>query len=299
MHDQRREGRWIVVGVDGSSAAEGAVRWAALLAPLLHADVAVVHALGLVGRLDGELVPAHAHRDEISAVVSREWCAPLVEAGVRHRVRLREQAAVDAVLAEIDELQPILVVVGTRGTGMTSAQSIGSTALRLLREATAPVIVVPDAPHRVPGALRRILLGVDGTAPALAAVDWSAELARRTGASCEVLTAGAWSSDAVTTRHLGHEIEAWSTPFRWAQVPLRTTVCGGDPAEELVRRAHEIDADLVVLGASGRGPAGDPLAGSVSRRVAREAGCAVAVVREGARLTRALGPVEPAAPVGG
>jgi nucleotide-binding universal stress UspA family protein len=274
--------RWIVVGVDGSPAAEGAVHWAAAMAPLLHAKVAVVHALGMVARLDGELVPAHAHRDEVHAVMTRDWCAPL--AGVAHEARLREQPDVDALLAEIDERHPVLVVVGTRGTGLSSDQSIGSTALRVLRESPVPVVVVPDSVREAAVELRQVLVGVDGGVPSLAAVDWSVELARRTGASCELLTAGAWTGDSPDALQLSSRLDAWSTPFRWARVPHRTTVCGGDPADELVRRAREIDADLVVLGTSGRGPAGDPLAGSISRRVAHGADCAVAVVREGARL---------------
>lgn len=288
--------RWIVVGVDGSPAAEGAVRWAAAIAPLLHAEVAVVHALGMVARLGGDLVPAHAHRDEVHAIMANDWCAPLVTAGVAHEAHVREQPDVDALLSEIDERRPVLVVVGTRGTGLSSDQSIGSTALRVLRESPVPVVVVPDSAREAPVELRQVLVGVDGAAPSLAAVDWSAELARRTGASCEMLTAGAWTEGSPDALELGSSLDTWSTPFRWARVPLRTTVCGGDPADELVRRAREIDADLVVLGTSGRGPAGDPLSGSISRRVAHEAGCAVAVVREGARLVPPGADDRPASP---
>jgi nucleotide-binding universal stress UspA family protein len=304
--------RWIVVGVDGSPSSAGAVRWACLLAPVLGADVAAVHAVGLLERLDGELVPAHSHRADIATVMTRDWCAPLSEAGLRHRVHLREQPAVDALLGEIADLHPHLAIVGTRGAGLSSAESIGSTALRLLHDAPVPVVVVPDTAQEAPPALRRVLVGVDGGAPSLAAIDWAAELARRTGASCELLTATLHGPEAEQDagpdggpdevdhmRRLGASIEAWSTPFRWNKVPLRTTVCGGDPADQLVRRAREVDADLVVLGASGRGPAGAPLAGSTSRRVAHAAGCAVAVVRVGAPLTRQPVPAGRSAQLGG
>src|SRR4029453_9074314 len=94
---------WIVVGVDHSPAAQRAAGWAAELAPLLGARVSAVHGLGLLVPLRGELVPGHAHRDEIQALAEQEWCAPLADAGVDFRVRVREQPAIDAVVDEIAE----------------------------------------------------------------------------------------------------------------------------------------------------------------------------------------------------
>jgi nucleotide-binding universal stress UspA family protein len=49
----------------------------------------------------------------------------------------------------------------------------------------------------------------------------------------------------------------------------------GEPASQLVRTAHELDADLIVIG---RGN-GRPALGSVSSKVVGRAGCDVLVVR--------------------
>ena len=238
---------WIVVGVDHSPAARRAAGWAAELAPLLGARVSAVHGLGLLVPLRGELVPGHAHRDEIQALAEQEWCAPLADAGVDFRVRVREQPAIDAVVDEIAELNAELAVVGTRGPGLPDDQAMGSTALHLLQEATVPVLVVPADGAERPPALQRLVVGNDGQPAAEAAVRWALDVAGRSGAECDVVRVPPGPRD--------------------------------EEAEALVEQADELGADLVVLGASGRGAEGDPLVGSVSRHVAHRSARAVVVVR--------------------
>ncbi len=55
----------------------------------------------------------------------------------------------------------------------------------------------------------------------------------------------------------------------------------GRPAEEIVRLAEEIEADLVVVGSRDPGAAKRPLLGSVSEGVARLASCPILVARGG------------------
>lgn len=54
----------------------------------------------------------------------------------------------------------------------------------------------------------------------------------------------------------------------------------GDPAEQLVRAAAELDADLIMLGTHGRTGIKRILLGSVAERVVRLAGCPVFVIRD-------------------
>jgi len=63
--------------------------------------------------------------------------------------------------------------------------------------------------------------------------------------------------------------------------PERMTaeVLVGRPAAEIIRRAADLHADLVVVGSHGRGPLGRVFLGSVADRVLRESGCPVLVVR--------------------
>jgi nucleotide-binding universal stress UspA family protein len=200
-----------------------------------------------VSAVHGLGVLGHPHRDEIRAEAEREWCGPLTDAGVTFRVSLREQPAIDALVGEIGELDAVLAVVGTRGADLPEDRAMGSTALHLLQEVRVPVLVAPAGGDEPPPALKRLVVGNDGQPAAEAAARWALALAGRSGAECDVV--------------------------RLPERPLDQL------AEALVVRADELGADLVVLGASGRGAEGDPLVGSVSRHVAYRSPRAVVVVR--------------------
>ena len=60
---------------------------------------------------------------------------------------------------------------------------------------------------------------------------------------------------------------------------VRHEVLRGAPFIEIVRYAHEIEADLIVLGTRGRTGLGHLLIGSVAERVVRKAPCPVLTVK--------------------
>jgi nucleotide-binding universal stress UspA family protein len=70
---------------------------------------------------------------------------------------------------------------------------------------------------------------------------------------------------------------------------VRTEVRSGSPSRELIRKADDWQADLLVVGAQGRSTLGRLLLGSVSQKVVTEANCSVHVARGGDK--------EPEAPV--
>jgi nucleotide-binding universal stress UspA family protein len=65
---------------------------------------------------------------------------------------------------------------------------------------------------------------------------------------------------------------------RWQ---IRGEVLAGTPASELVRRAQEWQADLIVVGSQGRSAIGRLILGSVSLEVAAEAHCSVRIGKRG------------------
>lgn len=289
-----RERPQIVVGVDGSHAARYALRWASRLARLLDDDITAVHAVGLLEHMGADLVLSHPHLDSLRKVVEREWCRPLARAGLAHRVEVVESPAVDALLGAAAERPTDLIVVGTRGLGLAAEQALGSTALQLLRRADIPVLVVPgDQDGHGPSVeVRRLTVGFDGSDDAVAALQWAADLASLAGASCEVAiavedspvfplgpaTADTSALQEETPARLRARAEEACEPLRRHGVSYRVTVRRGPPAPSLVDVAADGRADLLVVGTSGEGPAGDPLVGNVSRVVARYAGRPVVVV---------------------
>lgn len=64
-----------------------------------------------------------------------------------------------------------------------------------------------------------------------------------------------------------------------AGLQLETIIVYGDPADELLQQARDLQCDLIVIGSSGKGMVKRTLEGSVSTRVALKAECSVLLVR--------------------
>jgi nucleotide-binding universal stress UspA family protein len=75
---------------------------------------------------------------------------------------------------------------------------------------------------------------------------------------------------------LANEIQAEAAHHN-QQVQAKLAV--GHPAQEIVRTAEAIDADLIVLGHSGHSAAWGGLLGGVTDRVSHHAPCSVFIVR--------------------
>jgi nucleotide-binding universal stress UspA family protein len=139
--------------------------------------------------------------------------------------------------------------------------------------------------------VRKIVVGVDGSDGAAAALRWAFEEARRTGGELEVVLAfdfqlgwidvGAtyqaeWIEHAtLKARDEVHRLIADSIADPGAVV-VHPLVVEGAPAEVLIEVARS--ADLLVVGTRGRGGFAGLLLGSVSQRCVERAPCPVVVV---------------------
>jgi nucleotide-binding universal stress UspA family protein len=111
------------------------------------------------------------------------------------------------------------------------------------------------------------MVGYDGSDAAMRALDVAAGLAGY-GSTLSVVT--------VRTEELDGSVAADARELlqgRLVEAGYHETT--GEPAKQLVKKAHELRADLLVIGRRN----GTPLLGSVSSKVVRRAGCDVLVVR--------------------
>lgn len=136
----------------------------------------------------------------------------------------------------------------------------------------------------------RILVAFDGSEPARHALVAALELARSLGASLEVLAVeGPLPRYAATLGEVDEAARERDAFFDGVLaearalaaahgVPATTTRHPGQPAEEIVRHAEAIAADLIVVGHRGHFLQRLPL-GSTAARVTHHAHCPVMVVR--------------------
>ena len=117
---------------------------------------------------------------------------------------------------------------------------------------------------------RRIVVGYDGSEPASRALELAADLAGY-GSTLSVVTVLGGQTDHATAQSAREQLLSRHVAARYLEV-------SGEPAEELVLKAHELGADLIVVGRRSRNPL-RRLLGSVSARVVRRAPCDVLVVR--------------------
>ncbi|HEX4980659.1 MAG TPA: universal stress protein [Ilumatobacteraceae bacterium] len=139
----------VVVGVDGSANGQRAMHVAARQAARTDRPLVVVHAVGLTEMINGEHVPSHDHRTEISREVVA-WCAALEGECSDVEALVLDGPPVDVLLRAATELDASLIVVGRRGAGGRPELLLGSTAHQVVEHSHCPVLVVP--PDHVPHA---------------------------------------------------------------------------------------------------------------------------------------------------
>jgi len=129
--------------------------------------------------------------------------------------------------------------------------------------------------------IKQIVVGVDGSEHAAAALDWAIGLASRTGAHIVAVHAlhlppvyGVSGYEPLLPLDPEWQAEMkrlfedeWCSPLRAAAVPFSRVFTEGRPASVIADAAERVDADLVVVGRRGRGSLTELLLGSVSHEL--------------------------------
>lgn len=287
--------RVIVVGVDGSRHGADALEWGLAEARLRDARVRVVHAWSIVPRALRGVLPPGLERARAGAVVEAEDVLrrALEDAdgeGVHVEPTVVEgQTAAVLVKAATDA---DLLVVGSRGHRGVAGVLLGSVSQQCLHHAPCPIAVVHASHH---GDRRRIVVGVDGSPGADAALDWAADEARRRETSLLAVCAyheapGVSGGGPAAAGALAGLRESLATAAEDVlehaeravdEVGVSTLAVHGHPAEALLTAAG--DAELLVVGSRGRGGFASLVLGSVSQHCAARAPGVVVVVPSGSR----------------
>lgn len=285
----------LVVGVDGSPAANRALAWAVADAtrrerPIhllcaretyigaAHLDSSVAWTDPSLDSLDSSLTVVEEAKEYIEQVspdlrvtFSRPWGRP-----AQHLV----QASHDAEM----------VIVGNRGHGRLASVLLGTVSLQTAAHARCPVIVVREGQPEHPTGSLKITVGVDGSSDATEAVQFAMRMAGPGGDVDLVLAwwlevvdgmvvttqeSDAW--DTIVARHR-HTIERalGSAREEYPHVNVEMHIERGSTKEVLLGAVR--DSDLLVVGSRGRGGFGGLLLGSVSQHMLTEAPCPVAVM---------------------
>ena len=288
--------RSILAAADLSAASYEVLESAGALAALTGADLHVVHAFGF-DRTPFELAatnpvtfPRMMHNVERTLEEQIQSVVP-PEVRIASR-RVIQNAPARAILQRASEIGADLVVLGPHCTRRLGDRFLGGTADRVVRNSAIPCLIV----HRALSMpVRRVVAPVDLAEPSSKAVEhaltWSTALAPRTSGDplpetqvrvLHVLPPFAQAREnryvhAVVGPDLRHEIEqAMQRVPGASRLDVREEmIWGDDPAVAIAAFADREQADLLVLGTHGYGPARRALFGSVSSAVACDVAAAV------------------------
>jgi nucleotide-binding universal stress UspA family protein len=145
--------------------------------------------------------------------------------------------------------------------------------------------------------MKTIVVGTDGSASSMRAVQAAADLAAALHAELHVACSVRLPNDGTAISPMSPTFSpAWleeahadaaaavaraAETARQAGATVTGDVLSGEPAHALIDYAANVDADLLVLGSRGMRGTARFLLGSVPNRCAHHAGCSVLIVRTG------------------
>lgn len=207
------------------------------------------------------------------------------EEGIEVETHLGIGDAVEMIQREIGQRDPRLLVLSTHGRSGLGRWWYGSAASRLVREVPVPTLVVgPNALERkADGAVRRILVPLDGSELGERALPMAIEMAKALGASVLLAEVMRWAAQtyafggadvnaAMIDEELNKAAESYLDGVAKgldADLNVATEVLRGAPADcliDLVAREH---VDLVVMSSHTRSGVARAVLGSVADRMTR------------------------------
>jgi nucleotide-binding universal stress UspA family protein len=195
-----------------------------------------------------------------------------------------------------------LIALGTHGAGGVQRLLLGSVAEKVVRTAPCPVLTVP--PHAAAAGasdpFRRIMCAVDFSESSVEGVRLAYRIAREADSVLTLVHVIEWPwheppnpaldelpppqrAALSVFRQLAEQVAADRLREVTADIRLGTRpvcrVVHGRSHVEMLRIAHETNADLIVVGMHGRNPVDLLLLGSTTNQIVRRARCPVLTVR--------------------
>jgi nucleotide-binding universal stress UspA family protein len=290
----------ILCPIDFSDISRHALAHAAAIAHWYHARLTLLYVFVNLPALDLPPVVLEESDRERLLQQMRDFAAD-VPREVAVDCQLQEERLVhDAILAQVETTQADLLVLGTHGRSGFQRLFLGSVTEKVMRKAKCPTLIVPPrAPDIAPDApveFHRIVCPIDFSEGSLAALEYAINLAEEGDAQLTLLhvtelPAALTQEPYVIEEELArmresavnarHKLAALVPENARAYCTIDTAVVEGRAYREILGRASDSKADLIVMGVHGRGALDLLLFGSTTHHVIRASTCPVLIVRQG------------------
>jgi nucleotide-binding universal stress UspA family protein len=287
----------ILVPLDGSELAEVALPYAEEFAGTLGSEVSLL-------AISESAATEHYHEhltyilkmaEATRHTAERHLEKPQKAIKVESRILVGDPA--EEIVDYADKADVSLIVMATHGRSGIRRWALGSVADKVVRATKRPVLLVrargarPDV--REKGMLNRALLCLDGSEQGEAAIPYAGELASKLKAEVVLLHVVArpyhiyegvrvpYSDEEVKPLEANAEryLKEVSEGLRRKGISVKFEVRVGDGAEEIIRFADEIYADLVAMSTHGQTGISRWVFGSVTDRVLHAGNTPLLLVR--------------------
>jgi nucleotide-binding universal stress UspA family protein len=276
-----------VVATDGREQSDGAIRAGAWLAES-GAEWRVVSVDPPLPVVSAEL-DLQMTADTIQAQlgnrrrVVHEQLQRVLRRDVTADIHLRHGDPADVVCRVAEETNASLIVTGLGRRSLADRLLADETTLRIIRNATMPVLAVPP---EFTGAPHTAIVGVDFSGPSVRAAEivmrmmqdiatiYLMTVAPRADL-VSLTTGGRAAYEAHAMPKLKQLVDELQSPER---VHLQPVIKQGDPATELLKYAGATQSEVIAIGTRGLGLVARFLLGSVATKVVRASTVAVLTV---------------------
>lgn len=291
--------RRILVPLDGSALAEAALGMATLLADPAGAEIRL---LTVRPADDPDRAEAVAHLERARSDLAARWPGPV-------STHVLAGTAVAGIEAETVTWDADLVAMTTHGRGGLARAWLGSVADRFIRAADRPVLVLrpptEDGPPPSPPVVDKIVVPVDGSEIAEAAIPLGSDLARDLGLPLllvrSVMPTGPVGFNnlpelAAMSREIDEDARERASEYLRELVvgmrpsgvhPSASLLTDVDPAAAILSQSS---GGLVVMTTHGRSGLDRIVIGSVADKVVRASASPVLVIPARARTRATSGP---------
>jgi nucleotide-binding universal stress UspA family protein len=293
----------ILLATDFSHCAARALEYALAITSWWKAELHVLHILEFLPGMNPEYAVNQMYLEQLRKEATHhvnDIEKRAAEAGLSIRTTIGLGIPSERIEAVAGELGADLIVMGTHGRTGLEHVLIGSTAERVVRTASCPVLSIKAGGDKPPetGApgdgdlrVRRLLIPIDFSSSSMEALEYGVHFAKHLGSAVTVLHA----LEPVTYGldfTLGHAAQ-WREQKNRIQRRLEVlcALCASNDvrAEPILRAGYPADSireyvnlqkpDLAIMGTHGRRGISRMLSGSVAEGMLRLASCPVLTVR--------------------
>jgi nucleotide-binding universal stress UspA family protein len=238
----------ILLAVDGSGRSREMMNMLLQLPSMQQSQITVLH-----------VIPVQASRDGLTEyrlagerVLDKETKSINLGPSNSFVSVLKEGDPKDVVCKVVDELNPSLLIMGSRGMGRLQAILANSVSQYVFQLTSSPMLLVKDDVYIK--SIRNVMVAVDGTASSEQCLDRALALVSGMKDIEIFLVRVSKKRDEAAPTVSDPVLENAENKVKKFNIPCRTFLRGGDPGREICKAADESGTSLLMMASPDRRP---------------------------------------------